>query len=235
MPTTTGQRRQHGKWAQTTSPLAQRLGKFFFPFISFFKLLTKTFSFLRFLPRYPILTQLLPPPQTCSDDNDIRWQVTTDVYYNTIGAPLYPGIEMSWNAEKSETTIGKDVLPGDLTKYLSEFFFSRFSRFSIYLTNVLLYIQVSICELRDVEGDNDDSGPTRPPPIMTITTTTTTITTTQTRPRPRRIQMRLWSPPLNTVASNSHNEDRDKGRDDDNGPRRRALGEFFSCFIYILD
>lgn len=44
----------------------------------------------------------------------------------TIGAPLYPGIEMSWNAEKSETyqldkffTIGKDVLPGDLTKYLS--------------------------------------------------------------------------------------------------------------------
>jgi hypothetical protein len=44
----------------------------------------------------------------------------------TIGAPLYPGIEMSWNAELSETyqldtpfTISKDVKPGDLTKYLS--------------------------------------------------------------------------------------------------------------------
>jgi hypothetical protein len=44
----------------------------------------------------------------------------------TIGAPLYPGIEMSWNAEKSETyqldvpfTISEDQLPGDLTKYLS--------------------------------------------------------------------------------------------------------------------
>jgi hypothetical protein len=44
----------------------------------------------------------------------------------TIGGPLFPGIEMSWNAEMNETyqldkpfTIGKDVLPGDLTKYLS--------------------------------------------------------------------------------------------------------------------
>jgi len=44
----------------------------------------------------------------------------------TIGAPLYPGIEMSWNAELSETyrldvpfTIRDDLLPGDLTKYLS--------------------------------------------------------------------------------------------------------------------
>ena len=44
----------------------------------------------------------------------------------TIGAPLFPGIEMSWNAEMGSTydlderfTIRKDVLPGDLTKYLS--------------------------------------------------------------------------------------------------------------------
>jgi hypothetical protein len=44
----------------------------------------------------------------------------------TIGAPLYPGIEMSWNAELSETynlklpfCIREDVQPGDLTKYLS--------------------------------------------------------------------------------------------------------------------
>ena len=44
----------------------------------------------------------------------------------TIGAPLYPGIEMSWNAELSETyklekpfTINEDVKPGDLTKFLS--------------------------------------------------------------------------------------------------------------------
>ena len=44
----------------------------------------------------------------------------------TIGAPLYPGIEMSWNAELSDTyqlnrpfTIRADVQPGDLTKYLS--------------------------------------------------------------------------------------------------------------------
>jgi hypothetical protein len=44
----------------------------------------------------------------------------------TIGAPLYPGIEMSWNAEISDTyqlnkpfTIKADVQPGDLTKYLS--------------------------------------------------------------------------------------------------------------------
>jgi hypothetical protein len=43
-----------------------------------------------------------------------------------IGAPLYPGIEVSWNAGKSEMyqldkqfTIAKDVQPGDLTKYLS--------------------------------------------------------------------------------------------------------------------
>lgn len=44
----------------------------------------------------------------------------------TIGAPLYPGIEMSWNAESSTLydlnspfTIADNVLPGDLTKYLS--------------------------------------------------------------------------------------------------------------------
>lgn len=44
----------------------------------------------------------------------------------TIGAPLYPGIEMSWNAELSETyqldtpfTINLDVKPGDLTRFLS--------------------------------------------------------------------------------------------------------------------
>ena len=44
----------------------------------------------------------------------------------TIGAPLFPGIELSWNAEKSEIyqldkpfTIQEDVKPGDLTKYLS--------------------------------------------------------------------------------------------------------------------
>jgi len=44
----------------------------------------------------------------------------------TIGAPLYPGIEMSWNAELPETyqldvpfTIRGDVVAGDLTKYLS--------------------------------------------------------------------------------------------------------------------
>jgi hypothetical protein len=44
----------------------------------------------------------------------------------TIGAPLMPGIEMSWNAELSETyqldkpfTISDHVMPGDLTKFLS--------------------------------------------------------------------------------------------------------------------
>lgn len=44
----------------------------------------------------------------------------------TIGAPLFPGIEMSWNAELSETyqldtpfTINLDVKPGDLTRFLS--------------------------------------------------------------------------------------------------------------------
>lgn len=43
-----------------------------------------------------------------------------------IGSPLFPGIEVSWNSEKSETyqldkpfTIREDVKPGDLTKYLS--------------------------------------------------------------------------------------------------------------------
>lgn len=44
----------------------------------------------------------------------------------TIGAPLYPGIEMSWNAEIPENyeldspfTLADKLLPGDLTKYLS--------------------------------------------------------------------------------------------------------------------
>lgn len=44
----------------------------------------------------------------------------------TIGSPLFPGIEMSWSAELPETydletpfTIGKDVKPGDMTRYLS--------------------------------------------------------------------------------------------------------------------
>ena len=44
----------------------------------------------------------------------------------TIGAPLFPGIEISWNATKSSTyqldrpfTINETVPPGDLTKYLS--------------------------------------------------------------------------------------------------------------------
>jgi hypothetical protein len=44
----------------------------------------------------------------------------------TIGAPLYPGIEMSWNAELPQTydlahpfTISSAVKEGDLTKYLS--------------------------------------------------------------------------------------------------------------------
>jgi len=44
----------------------------------------------------------------------------------TIGAPLYPGIEMSWNAELPENyeldspfTMADRLLPGDLTKYLS--------------------------------------------------------------------------------------------------------------------
>lgn len=44
----------------------------------------------------------------------------------TIGSPLYPGIEMSWNAELPESyeldsrfTIADKLQPGDLTKYLS--------------------------------------------------------------------------------------------------------------------
>ncbi len=44
----------------------------------------------------------------------------------TIGSPLFPGIEMSWSAELPATydleapfTIGKDVKPGDMTRYLS--------------------------------------------------------------------------------------------------------------------
>jgi hypothetical protein len=44
----------------------------------------------------------------------------------TIGAPLYPGIEMSWNAEKVESydldhpfSINASTKAGDLTRYLS--------------------------------------------------------------------------------------------------------------------
>ncbi|KAF9483975.1 hypothetical protein BDN70DRAFT_954169 [Pholiota conissans] len=70
----------------------------------------------------------------CSPPGDIEevplqdrpGQLTKASLEATIGAPLYPGIELSWNAEVSETynlespfTINEDVKQGDLTKYLS--------------------------------------------------------------------------------------------------------------------
>ena len=83
----------------------------------------------------------------------------------TIGSPLYPGIEMSWNAEHSETydlsdpfTINSDIKPGDLTKYLSlpwqsDFYMCRnyWSVMHIYLVvNSILALpsQVAFCPSR---------------------------------------------------------------------------------------
>ena len=70
-----------------------------------------------------------PPPPTRIEDLPLQDQpgaLTKASLEATIGAPLYPGIEMSWNAELCETyrldvpfTICDDLLPGDLTKYLS--------------------------------------------------------------------------------------------------------------------
>lgn len=60
------------------------------------------------------------------DLQDQPAQLTKASLEATIGAPLYPGIELSWNAEMPETynldipfTIREDVKEGDLTKYLS--------------------------------------------------------------------------------------------------------------------
>ena len=83
----------------------------------------------------------------------------------TIGSPLYPGIEMSWNAEHSETydlsdpfTINSDVKPGDLTKYLSlpwqsDFYMCRnyWSVIQIYLvvnSSLAIPSQVAFCPSR---------------------------------------------------------------------------------------
>ncbi|KAI9511269.1 hypothetical protein F5148DRAFT_374656 [Russula earlei] len=70
-----------------------------------------------------------PPPPPHIEDLPLQMQpnaLTKASLESTIGAPLYPGIELSWNAEQSETynldvpfTISDNVRPGDLTKYLS--------------------------------------------------------------------------------------------------------------------
>ena len=69
-----------------------------------------------------------PPPEDIDevDIEDQPAQLTKASLEATIGAPLYPGIELSWNAEMLETynldipfTIREDVKEGDLTKYLS--------------------------------------------------------------------------------------------------------------------
>jgi len=72
-----------------------------------------------------------PPglPPSCIDELQLAERpaaLTKASLEATIGAPLYPGIEMSWNAELPETyqldvpfTIRDEALPGDLTKYLS--------------------------------------------------------------------------------------------------------------------
>jgi hypothetical protein len=70
-----------------------------------------------------------PPPPTRIEMLPLKDQpgaLTKASLEVTIGAPLYPGIEMSWNAEMRDTyqldvpfTIRDDILPGDLTKYLS--------------------------------------------------------------------------------------------------------------------
>ena len=75
------------------------------------------------------------PPPTNFNDIPIKDQpaaLTRAALDATIGAPLYPGIEMSWNAELAETydvsqpfngglnlAVKETVQPGDLTKFLS--------------------------------------------------------------------------------------------------------------------
>ncbi|KAH9955556.1 ferritin-like-domain-containing protein [Russula dissimulans] len=72
-----------------------------------------------------------PPPPLPQHIEELPLQKQPDALTkahleSTIGAPLFPGIEMSWNAELSETynfktlfTLSDNVLPGDMTKYLS--------------------------------------------------------------------------------------------------------------------
>jgi hypothetical protein len=69
-----------------------------------------------------------PPPENIDDVplQERPGQLTKASLEATIGAPLYPGIELSWNAELPDTynlnspfTINENVKEGDLTKYLS--------------------------------------------------------------------------------------------------------------------
>ncbi|KAF9002771.1 hypothetical protein BDQ17DRAFT_1242961 [Cyathus striatus] len=69
------------------------------------------------------------PPYTNFSDIPLKEQPAALIrasLEHTIGSPLYPGIELSWNAELSETynlaepfTVNDSVQPGDLTKFLS--------------------------------------------------------------------------------------------------------------------
>lgn len=70
-----------------------------------------------------------PPEQATFEDIPLGLQpaaLTKASLEPTTGAPLIPGIEMAWNAEVSGNyaldapfTAADDLLPGDLTKYLS--------------------------------------------------------------------------------------------------------------------
>jgi len=81
------------------------------------------------LPPTPPKFILPPTPPKSIDHLPLQLRpamLTRAALEPTIGAPLYPGIEMSWNAEQETTydlsvpfTIAEDIEPGDLTKYLS--------------------------------------------------------------------------------------------------------------------
>ena len=105
---------------------------------------------------------------TCFEEIPLEEQpaaLTRAALEATIGSPLYPGIEMSWNAELSATydlenpfTINPDVKPGDLTKYLSlpwqsDFYMCRnywsVKHIHLVLNSILaLFSQVAFCPSR---------------------------------------------------------------------------------------
>lgn len=70
----------------------------------------------------------------------------------TIGSPLYPGIEMSWNAEipdnyefDSPFTMADKLLAGDLTKYLSLPWQSDFVSLNTTIVSSLHTLTVVLC------------------------------------------------------------------------------------------
>jgi hypothetical protein len=70
-----------------------------------------------------------PPPPSSIEQFPVQLRptmLTKASLESAIGAPLFPGIEISWNAELDETydfsvpfTINDKAAPGDLTKHLS--------------------------------------------------------------------------------------------------------------------